>query len=77
MACRSMLVWLIRITSYNVCYTKLLRKAAAGLPHYDAATARQRKDGMYWRDPEERYNDGKPFKLVCRDHRGVIRNNFV
>jgi hypothetical protein len=49
-----------------------LRKVAAGLPHYDAATARQRRDGMYWRDAEERYNNGKPFKLVCRDHRGVI-----
>jgi hypothetical protein len=49
-----------------------LRKSAAGLPHYDAATARQRKDGMCWRDPEERYNDARPFKLVCRDHRGVI-----
>jgi hypothetical protein len=49
-----------------------LRKAGVGLPHFAAATARQRRDGMYWRDAEERYNDGKPFKLVCRDHRGVI-----
>jgi len=49
-----------------------LRKAEVGLPHFAAATARQRKDGMYWRDPDERYNDGNPFKLVCRDHRGVI-----
>jgi hypothetical protein len=49
-----------------------LRKAELGLPHFDAATARQRRDGMCWRDPEERYNDGNPFKLVCRDHRGVI-----
>jgi len=49
-----------------------LRKAEVGLPHFDAATARQRRDGMCWRDPDERYNDGNPFKLVCRDHRGVI-----
>jgi hypothetical protein len=49
-----------------------LRKAEVGLPHYDEASARQRRDGMFWRDADERYNDGKPFKLVCRDHRGVI-----
>lgn len=48
------------------------RKKAIGLPHYDAATARQRKDGMCWQEEHELYNGGKPFKLVCRDISGVI-----
>jgi len=48
------------------------RKQALGLLHYDDATERQRKDGMCWRNEDELYNDGKPFKLVCRNMRGVI-----
>ena len=48
------------------------RKKDLGLHHYDDATARQRKDGMCWQDEAELYNDGKPFKLVCRDLQGVI-----
>ena len=47
-------------------------KKALGLPHYDDATPRQRKDGMCWQREDELYNDGKPFKLVCRDMQGVI-----
>ena len=27
---------------------------------------------MCWRGPDEEYNDGDTFKLVCRDHRGVM-----
>ena len=27
---------------------------------------------MCWRDADEEYNDGGAFKLVCRDHRGVM-----
>lgn len=48
------------------------RKKDLGLPHFDEATARQRKDGMCWRNEDELYNDGKPFKLVCRDMQGII-----
>ena len=48
------------------------RKKDLGLPHYDQATPRQRKDGMCWQTEDELYNEGKPFKLVCRDMRGVI-----
>ncbi len=48
------------------------RKQDLGLPHYQDATERQRKDGMCWQNPEDLYNDGKPFKVVCRDMRGVI-----
>ncbi|MBM3900608.1 MAG: hypothetical protein FJ379_00730 [Verrucomicrobia bacterium] len=49
-----------------------LTKKDAGLPHWDQATERQRRDGMCWKDPEEPYNDGNPFKLCARDASGVI-----
>ena len=49
-----------------------LSKKALGLPHIDQASDRQRKDGMYWQDDEELYNDGQAFKVVCRDMSGVI-----
>jgi len=49
-----------------------MRKADLGLPHFDQATERQRGDGMCWRDDGELYNNGGPFKLVCRDRCGVI-----
>jgi phosphoenolpyruvate carboxykinase (diphosphate) len=48
------------------------RKKALGLPHVDQATPRQIKDGMCWQHEDELYNNGKPFKLVCRDMQGVI-----
>jgi hypothetical protein len=47
-------------------------KREAGLPTWDAATERQRRDGMCWHDPAELYNDGTAFKLTCRDETGVI-----
>ncbi len=47
-------------------------KQELGLPHFDQATERQRRDGMCWREEGERYNNGGAFKLVCRDRRGVI-----
>jgi hypothetical protein len=49
-----------------------LRKKDVGLPHWDIASERQRRDGMCWKDEAELYNDGSAFKLVCRDMRGVI-----
>lgn len=49
-----------------------LTKKALGLPHYDDASERQRKDGMCWKNDEELYNDGNAFKIVCRDMNGVI-----
>ena len=48
------------------------RKVDVGLPHYDVATERQRRDGMCWRKEEEIYNNGVPFKICCRDRRGVM-----
>ncbi len=49
-----------------------LTKKELGLPHWDAATERQRKDGMCWTSEEELYNGGDPFKVTCRDERGVM-----
>jgi len=47
-------------------------KRELGLPAWDDATPRQRRDGMCWRQPEERYNDGVAFKLTARDRSGVM-----
>ncbi len=47
-------------------------KKSVGLPHFDQATARQRRDGMCWRKEDELYNGGNAFKLTCRDETGVI-----
>jgi hypothetical protein len=49
-----------------------MKKKDLGLPRFDDATERQRRDGMCWREEEELYNNGGAFKLVCRDRRGVI-----
>jgi phosphoenolpyruvate carboxykinase (diphosphate) len=49
-----------------------LTKKELGLPSWDGATERQRRDGMCWRDPGELYNDGQAFKVTCRDAAGVI-----
>ena len=49
-----------------------LKKKDIGLPHYEDATERRRKDGMCWRDENELYNDGGAFKITCRDERGVV-----
>lgn len=48
-----------------------LKKKDIGLPHYDDATARQRKDSMCWNDKDDLYNEGGAFKITCRDERGV------
>ncbi len=47
-------------------------KHLAGLPHYDLATERQRRDGMCWKDEKELYNGGSAFKLTARNHKGVM-----
>lgn len=49
-----------------------LTKKELGLPHFYEASPRQKKDGMCWSEPSEFYNDGVPFKITCRDHRGVM-----
>jgi hypothetical protein len=47
-------------------------KKSVGLPHFDQATERQRRDGMCWKTEDELYNKGNAFKLTCRDEAGVI-----
>ena len=47
-------------------------KRELGLPAHTDATARQRRDGMCWQQPDEPYNDGSPFKLTARSAAGVI-----
>jgi hypothetical protein len=49
-----------------------LTKKELGLPPWDHATARQRRDGMCWKQPDELYNDGVAFKLTARDPKGTI-----
>ncbi len=47
-------------------------KQEAGLPRWKDASARQRQDGMCWKDENELYNDGQAFKLTARDASGVM-----
>jgi hypothetical protein len=47
-------------------------KKEAGLPHFDHASERQRRDGMCWNDEEEKYNNGGAFKVTSRDASGVM-----
>lgn len=49
-----------------------VRKHLVGLPHWDLATPRQRRDGMCWKSEDELYNNGSAFKLCARDARGVM-----
>jgi hypothetical protein len=49
-----------------------LKKKDLGLPHFDDANERQRNEGMCYKDDNELYNDGSPFKITCRDNKGVI-----
>ncbi|GDY13206.1 hypothetical protein LBMAG53_20840 [Planctomycetota bacterium] len=49
-----------------------LRKRDLGLPHRDAATARQRAEGLCWASDDERYNGGNAFKITHRTADGVI-----
>ncbi len=49
-----------------------LTKKELGLPRYEDATARQRRDGMCWKNETEKYNNGSAFKLTCRTKAGVV-----
>ncbi|MEO7413681.1 MAG: hypothetical protein ABIZ81_10010, partial [Opitutaceae bacterium] len=49
-----------------------LNKRELGLPAWESATERQRRDGMCWKKPDEIYNDGGAFKLTCRDANGTV-----
>jgi hypothetical protein len=47
-------------------------KKDLGLPNIADATEKQKATGMCWSDPTERYNGGLPFKITCRDERGIM-----
>jgi len=49
-----------------------MTKKELGLPRWEEATERQKKDGMAWKTEDELYNDGTPCKITARDDRGVI-----
>jgi len=47
-------------------------KRSLGMPHWDDATERERRDGQCWKDEDELYNGGHAFKCCARDERGVM-----
>lgn len=49
-----------------------LKKKDLGLPSWDKATERQRRDGQCWKEPTELYNNGQAFKITSRDASGTI-----
>ena len=49
-----------------------LTKKSLGLPHFDDATDRQKRDRMCWASPDECYNNGDAFKVTARDTQGVM-----
>ena len=49
-----------------------ITKVQAGLPHWDSASDRQRRDGMCWKSEDEIYNGGSAFKITARNESGVI-----
>ncbi|TVQ15449.1 MAG: hypothetical protein EA361_05700 [Bacteroidetes bacterium] len=49
-----------------------LKKKDIGLPNWEDASEKMRRDSMCWKDENELYNDGTPFKLTCRDESGVV-----
>ncbi len=49
-----------------------LTKYELGLPHWEDATDRQKRDAMCYRDENEKYNDGSAFKATCRTEDGII-----
>lgn len=49
-----------------------LRKKDVGLPHVSEATDRQKRDGMFWTEEGELYNNGSAFKVTARDSDGVV-----
>ncbi len=51
--------------------TKITKKEA-GLPRFEDATERQKRDGMCWKKEDELYNDGSAFKITLRSENGMI-----
>jgi hypothetical protein len=57
-----------------------IRAKDVGLPRWEDATERQRRDGMAWRKDDDRYNGGRAFKVTARDASGrvvtIIADNY-
>ena len=53
-------------------HVRKLRKKDLGLPHVSEATPLQIENNMAWTNPEDLYQDGKPFKITCRDESGTM-----
>lgn len=53
-------------------HLRQMLKKDMGLPHISQATDKQKATGMCWEDEKELYNGGKPFKITCRDERGIM-----
>jgi len=51
--------------------TKLTKKEL-GLPSWENATERQRRDGMCYKSEDELYNNGQAFKVTLRTDEGII-----
>lgn len=49
-----------------------LTKKELGLPRRAEASERNLREGMFWDDPAELYNDGGAFKATCRTDEGVM-----
>jgi len=47
-------------------------KKELGLPKFEDATERQKRDGMCWKKEDELYNEGGAFKITCRDASGCV-----
>jgi phosphoenolpyruvate carboxykinase (diphosphate) len=47
-------------------------KKELGLPNFDKATERQKRDRMCWMEEDELYNDGDAFKITIRTAEGII-----
>eukprot|EP00978_Attheya_sp_CCMP212_P022213 scaffold65998_cov58-Attheya_sp.AAC.3 len=53
-------------------HIRTLKKKDMGLPYITEASDEQKETGMCWSDANEPYNGGKPFKITCRDQRGIM-----
>ena len=49
-----------------------LTKKSLGLPRFEDASERQKRDGTCWSGPDELYNGGNAFKITARDEQGVV-----
>lgn len=47
-------------------------KKELGLPRREDASERNIREGMFWEDPNELYNNGTAFKITCRTTEGIV-----